>query len=168
MSAIENKSTTDQLIWSTAIHEAGHAVIGRVLGLKCGQVTIIPDEINGEAGHAIIAQPFDTLNEYERLGEEREIHLIFRDQILAWMAGAEAEIEILGHWRGGDGDDQQKIRFALPEADLSPEQWRRSERRMRAKTRGLVRRHREKIEHVARALIEHRTLQADEIDALVK
>jgi len=27
----------------TAFHEAGHAVIGRVLGMACGQVTIVPD-----------------------------------------------------------------------------------------------------------------------------
>jgi hypothetical protein len=31
-------------LWRTAIHEAGHAVIGRVLGMVCGYATIIPNE----------------------------------------------------------------------------------------------------------------------------
>jgi hypothetical protein len=30
-----------------AVHEAGHAVIGRVLGMECGPVTIVPDDDNG-------------------------------------------------------------------------------------------------------------------------
>jgi hypothetical protein len=37
---------------STAYHEAGHAVIGRVLTLKCGQATIEPDFEKGGGGHA--------------------------------------------------------------------------------------------------------------------
>ena len=28
----------------TAVHEAGHAVIGRVLGIPCGHATILADE----------------------------------------------------------------------------------------------------------------------------
>ena len=38
---------------ATAIHEAGHAVIGRVLGLTCGHATIVADD--DSAGHQIIA-----------------------------------------------------------------------------------------------------------------
>jgi len=35
------RRTTKQLR-RTAIHEAGHAVVGRVLGMTCGEATIVP------------------------------------------------------------------------------------------------------------------------------
>jgi ATP-dependent Zn protease len=37
----------------SAVHEAGHAVIGRVLGIPCGHATILVDE--GSAGHSLAA-----------------------------------------------------------------------------------------------------------------
>ena len=44
----------------TAHHEAGHVVIGRVLGLPCGSATIIPDE--DSSGHAITHDPWKALH----------------------------------------------------------------------------------------------------------
>ena len=49
--------------WSTAIHEVGHAVIGRVLKLSCGAVTALPDE--DSAGHAIIHNPWVTASVWD-------------------------------------------------------------------------------------------------------
>jgi hypothetical protein len=46
----------DESTW-TKIHEAGHAVLGRALGLTCGSATIIPNKDEDEAGHAAIADP---------------------------------------------------------------------------------------------------------------
>ena len=54
---IENKfGRTVAEVTRTAVHEAGHAVVGRALGLLCGQATCGPD-VEGEAGHAITANP---------------------------------------------------------------------------------------------------------------
>ena len=39
-----------------AVHEAGHAVIGRVLGMECGPVTIVPDD--DSLGHSITFDPW--------------------------------------------------------------------------------------------------------------
>jgi hypothetical protein len=50
----------------TAFHEAGHAVIGRVLDLVCGGASIAPNEAENEAGHAIIADPWRTASEWDR------------------------------------------------------------------------------------------------------
>src|SRR5262245_21372656 len=36
-----------------ATHEAGHAVVGLLLGAKLSEVTIVPDEDRGTLGHAI-------------------------------------------------------------------------------------------------------------------
>jgi len=40
----------------TAIHEAGHAVIGRALGIPCGHVTIEADA--DSSGHGIVPDPW--------------------------------------------------------------------------------------------------------------
>lgn len=155
---------------STAVHEAGHAVIGRVLGLLCGAATIVSNETKGEAGHAIVDKQWVTWEAWQKRGKFRELHSVARGGILALMAGAEAEIELLGRCAGGDGDDRIRIQIIAESADgadLSDEQWTRCEPRMRAKTRNLVRRHRAKIERVATALQERDTLQPDEIAALI-
>jgi ATP-dependent Zn protease len=134
----------------TAIHEAGHAVIGRVLGMRCGGASIVPDD--GSAGHNIVADPWEILA--DRLTRtkmrDREMRSVLVDRILTFMAGAEAENVILGSRQGGDEDDRVQIRTMLIEADLAAER----DPRMRAATRSLVRRHRKLIEHLAAALVE--------------
>ncbi len=46
---------------SAAYHEAGHAVVGRMLGLCCGKVAIVVD--GDDLGYAIIENP---LQRWER------------------------------------------------------------------------------------------------------
>ena len=43
---------------TTAYHEAGHAVTGRVLSLPCGYATIRPDYAKAIAGHVITPEPY--------------------------------------------------------------------------------------------------------------
>jgi hypothetical protein len=89
---------------------------------------------------------------------------------MAFMAGAEAEKEF-GFLPEGDSDDRYQIACML-EGELLPLSWsdekkERYEQRLRSKTRGLVRRHRQSIERVAKALRKHGTLQSYEIDELI-
>ena len=58
-----------QAAWRTSVHEAGHAVIGRVLTLACGPASIVPDD--NSRGHAITADPYETLSQWERRGKVR-------------------------------------------------------------------------------------------------
>jgi hypothetical protein len=51
--------------------------------------------------------------------------------------------------------------------ELVPTDWDRTEARLRAMTRMLVRRHRARIERVAKALLTKTTLSAKELDKLV-
>jgi hypothetical protein len=153
----------------TAIHEAGHAVIGRVLGLTCGGATIVRDYADRSAGHAITGDPHRAIADWEARGRWR-YKSMFRAKIMALMAGSEAENECLGGYGGGDGFDQHEIWGHLDEVrgpGLSgePEQ---IEAKLRAKTRGLCRRHRASIVAVAKALLERGTLNAREIDAIVR
>jgi len=91
----------------TAIHEAGHAVIGRVLGLLCGHATITPDDDSG--GHSIIADAQEVVQLWETTGRFREHVSAWRGRIMAMQAGVEVEIEILGTCCGGDGMDRSQI-----------------------------------------------------------
>lgn len=51
----------------TAHHEAGHAVIGRVMGQVCGGATIVQNVQENEAGHAITVDPYLTWQYYDDL-----------------------------------------------------------------------------------------------------
>jgi ATP-dependent Zn protease len=149
-----------------AIHEAGHAVIGRALGLPCGRATIKPDYDDGSAGHGIIHSPDEIQRlwwKFEDIAHRTEA-AAFRARILAYMAGCEAEKMCLGRSRVGDADDRRQINLMfdslLPrDADIV-----RIAQRMRATTRHLVRRHRATIERVAALLLQHRNLSPAQID----
>lgn len=157
----------------TAIHEAGHAVIGRVLGMLCGGATIVRSPEEGEAGHAITEDPYGTLDYWGatlRKYRADEMRSIICGRIITVMAGAEAEAEILGKCRGGDGNDRRQI-TQMTETHYFPierlEEWSRWEPRMRRQTRRLVRRHRATIQRVADNLKKRKTLTAEEIDAIM-
>ncbi len=152
---------------STAYHEAGHAVVARVLGLTCGRVSIIADD--DSAGHAIIADPWQTAGDWENRDRFRDARQAFRGTIIARMAGAEAERKFFGQCRGGDDDDQYEIALLMDSrwTEIPADDWNQYEARLRAQTRRLVRRHRHTIEHVAKALQERGTLEAEEVDAMV-
>jgi hypothetical protein len=174
----------------TAIHEAGHAVIGRVLNLICGHATIEADE--DSAGHHIIADPWAIAYHWEQAWRQRieqavaaggnkwelwntsrlyrDSDSVFTARILAYMAGREAEVEILGRCRGGDGDDQYQIALMLKEVDIPGSEtdedaaWEQYEGRLRRQARRLVRRHRALIERVADELLKRHRLEPEEID----
>jgi ATP-dependent Zn protease len=151
----------------TAIHEAGHAVIGRVLTLVCGDTTIMPDHKDGAAGHTIIAEPYECEREWRKRGKIRDKdNAVFHGRIMAYMAGVEAELILLGSTKGGDDDDRRQIELMAEELDHDPADWGRWEIRLRRQTRRLIRRHRDRIERVADALLAKRKLSANakEID----
>lgn len=171
-------------LYATAIHEAGHAVIGRVLGIPCGGATIEADA--DSAGHNLIEDPWKILSLWEGQGYEiRDNQLVptgtrphgtyesaLRGRILTFMAGWAAEVEILGECPGGDGDDRYQIGLMFEELTIPGQRepgdgaWERYEGRLRARSRGLARRHRAAIERVAGALLARGSLTAEEIDAL--
>ena len=145
-------------------HEAGHAVIARVLGFKCGGAVVpVYEMANRQGGQATIYASSETLKSWRRRGKFRDGRSIAHGQIMIMLAGQEAEIVCCGAYiENGNGRDLEIangwLRLASPP---SLERWR-------AKTRGLVRRHRHKIERVAQALLAKRKLSARAIDRLMK
>jgi hypothetical protein len=155
-------------IHRTAVHEAGHAVIGRVLKQVCGQASVRPNPDEGEAGHAIAADPYITLGYWlDELGRWRgsdAMVSIMRGRIMSYMAGRVAEEEFFGSCAGGDGDDQWQIDLMLDSLLPGDADVPRYAQRLRGHTRTLVRRHRAAIACVAALLVERGTLQSEEIE----
>jgi len=152
---------------TTAYHEAGHAVTGRVLTLPCGYATIRPDYAKAIAGHVITPEPYACLSEWERRGKVRDSgNAVWYARIITYMAGAEAEKELLDSTVIGDGDDRDQIALMAEELPGGAD-WDKLEPRLRAMARMLVRRHRGRIELVARALLAKTTLSAKALDKLV-
>jgi hypothetical protein len=151
----------------SAVHEASHAVIGRVLTHPCGGATIVRDHVAGEAGHAIVADPWACICQWEIRGKVRwSGSAVWHSRIISFMAGTEGELVLLGAPRVGDGDDRYQIDLMANELDLEPADWVRREARLRAITRALLRRHRTRVERVAEALLDQGTLGGEAIDSL--
>jgi hypothetical protein len=123
-----------------AYHDAGHAVLGRVLTLPCGRATIKPDYDEGSANHSICPDPYACIYEWEKRGKMRDSdNAVWVARILQFMAGAEAEGELLGTTPQGDGEDRYQIALMLEE--IAPADLDGYEARLRTMTRMLVRRH---------------------------
>jgi hypothetical protein len=126
----------------------------------CGYATIRPDYAKAVAGYVIAPEPHACLTEWERRGKVRDNgNAVWYARIITYMAGAEAEKELLGSTVIGDGDDRDQIAL-MAEKLPGGADWGKLEPRLRAMARMLVRRHQERIELVARALLAKTTLSA--------
>jgi ATP-dependent Zn protease len=155
---------------STAVHEAGHAVIATMLDHDIGPLTIIPSPELAEAGSAIIRDPYSTMGRWEERGKYRDLRAPSRARAIILMAGAEAETLFFDHCAGGDGPDREDAWRAIAEVD--PGNWtdadyQRVEARLRRWATVLVRRHREKIERLADALLARQVLQPEEAAEII-
>jgi hypothetical protein len=148
----------------TAVHEASHATVARVLTLACGGTTIVPDAES--LGFCAIADPLDIEAAWWMRGKVRGPDAAWHGHIIALMAGAEGEAMVFGSLRCSDSYDRDRIeRYA--EQFVGGRSWSQVEPRLRAMTRMLVRRHRPLIEEVAAALLDRKTLSGEELDGLV-
>jgi hypothetical protein len=120
-----------------SIHEAGHAVISRVLQLPSGAATID-------------GAPCAYLQDDHGLAS-----------LLTALAGSAAEVELLGHASAGgvDGDRPKVLRLLDVLGVDSDTCW--------LITRQLVELHRDRIAAVTEALLERGALSGAEIDALL-
>lgn len=148
----------------TEVHEAGHAVITIALGLPVGGMTVMPD--GDSAGHVIIPDQWEILDAWEARERWRNERTALVGRILAYMAGAEAEIEILGNCHGGDGDDRLWISRMLEDIP-SQRTLVQLEDRLRRHTRALVRRHRGAIERLADQIEQSRSLSSTKLMAYI-
>lgn len=141
-----------------AIHEAGHAVVGMLLGATLDEVTILPNEDKGSAGHAINDHGIPL----HHIGGE-DWGLMSR--AICSLAGHAATIK-LGHDEtpedAGAGNDYLNARFLLDSitggGDIAPLM-----ARAWATTQLIVDMAWQSIEMVAEMLEEHDTITGEEI-----
>lgn len=152
---------------SVAIHEAGHAVIGRVVGLPCGLASIVPDDDLECEGRAIVGDADTAWNEWQLREKFRGHESAVRARIIAAQAGYEAEAEIVGQATGNDDDDREVAAACAEDLSVLEDREAAALDRLRRAARHLVRWHRGEIERVAAALQDHQALTGDEIDALL-
>jgi ATP-dependent Zn protease len=151
---------------ATAYHEAGHAVIGRILGLACGGATIDPAE--GRFGYAVIENP---LHSWTRGAGTRKA--LAHNFCIALYAGGEAERTLMSSQNIGDSVDCERVRSCLKMVGVrsarfvGDDVWERHEEKLRSKAARFVLNYRDLIEAVAQSLLNSKTLTAEEIDALV-
>jgi hypothetical protein len=118
---------------------------------------------NDSAVSCVLTDPNLIQHQWVLKGKYRDPASVFRGKILTYMAGAEAEREF-GFTRKDDDNDREQIDAMLkwlPKSDVSYEQ------QLRKKARGLIRRHKAKIDLIAKELSKRRRLLADDIDALL-
>ena len=158
-----NLTETD--LWRAAVHEAGHAVIGRALNMPYGRATIIPDR-------QVPSIRLDDLMVTWRHGDKLRRPLI-HSYIVASMAGREAEIVLLGEAADKIDDDldsahrRSMVQLVPGCRFVGDAAFCRYERKLRRRARQLCQRHRIQINCVAKVLIERRTLSRKEIDQVL-
>jgi ATP-dependent Zn protease len=132
-----------------AYHEAGHAVLARVLGLRSGRATLRDHDGRARA----YLNPGDSI-----------------DGVLAVLGGRAATEELLGYADdfGCSTDDRRALALLMAPGIIEREPWYAKivRRQLTAQARDLVRRHRGAIERVAHALLARGTLTGAEIDRL--
>jgi hypothetical protein len=145
-------------------------VIGRILGLTCGDVTIERNEEEMYEGCAI-SWVERSITDWDTRGRDRRRSLL-RARIMTLMAGREAEVVLLGNHFRGDGDDRREILLAVDpkfgEGAYDGQSALRWLRRLRHRTRNLVIRHRGLIDIIAAALLEQQQLSGLTVDTLMR
>jgi hypothetical protein len=154
-----------------AVHEAGHATIGRVLNVPCGDASIadgiacgfdIEQSPSGWLGTANLASHELTCGAWFYQGRPRGPRTAYIARAIAFMAGAEAEIAIFGeNVPDGDGRDREGV----AEIIVDGPNW--VEPRLRSWTRTLCRRYAQRIQAVADALLREGTLSDAQVRALI-
>jgi hypothetical protein len=150
----------------TAYHEAGHAVIGTVLGLKIGRVTIKPTrKTRGRVQTFRLSG--SSLPEMSH-PKDRPLAYQWEAYALCMMAGKQVE-HFAGFPDAGDGAGRDDLQI-----EKLLKQWVRSEKidgmrdRLERMTDRLVRRHYATIQQVARRLIAKETIDGCEIEEIVR
>jgi ATP-dependent Zn protease len=138
----------DQLRLEIAVHEAGHSVVARPLGVRSGRATM--------CDHDGVARAYFS---------DREGVM----SVMAILAGRAATQVILGcaDDHGCSIDAAKALRLLLADGFRSSWYARYVRNYLLDDTRLLIREHRSAVEAVANALLERETLTAGEIDRLM-
>jgi hypothetical protein len=144
---------------ASALHESAHAVVGALKGITVERVSIIPDKEDGSLGHVRFGATDSSLAQARivatlagTLGEQLDVPAGFLPDDFGWSDRAqacEAALRLALSRDGGHGSADEILERAAWEAEQ------------------LVDEHRETIERLADALMEHHILDGEAIRRLV-
>lgn len=152
MSDAGTQDQQDQL--RAAIREAAHAVIGRAVGMFCGDAAITQDD-NWDT---VLEDPWIIWQIWEDRGKIRDLSSAVHGRIITCLARVEAEAEFFGNSQAYDK--------GAVEVDALLEFAKAKEHQLRAQTRRLVRQHKKAILVVAEALQNRNSLSRIEVNSL--
>jgi ATP-dependent Zn protease len=134
-----------------AIHEAAHAVVSRLVGLKSGGATIIPDA-NGNAGKSFVRDEPDNIA-----------------TVITCLSGRAAEEIVFGFAfdYGCSIDDAKALQLLAADGFREGVYLKIAYGHCLEDARKLIARNRAAVERVARALLAQETLTGAEIDQLM-
>jgi hypothetical protein len=155
--ALTSSSYDPDLTQNAAIHEAGHAIIARVVGVLAGRASIVPT--TKYLGIAETADPPECRTAWAARGRFRPERYARDACVIVSAAGAIAERVILGADCGRHGSDVEEIERLLPHDPGD-----RIRYSLIAATYRLVTRHRFRIELLAELLRVHREIDGPDID----
>jgi hypothetical protein len=136
-----------------AYHEAGHAVIGRVLGVPIRHASIEPKDLGCE-GHVT------------RVDIGRKLTKFSETDVIWTMAGYIAERKFTGKPSDGGRGDDAFIRYHTAQY-ISKPKLRTARNNLRARTAELVEEHWNAIHEVALELLRVGTISGDRIDEVI-
>jgi len=149
----------------TAYHEAGHAVLAYVGGLKVLGTSIEEDgDSYGRTFYAYVAEWLKA----DRLADSQARRRL-EACVLCYLAGVEAEARFAGRrdWRGASVDLEDAVSFA-EHVVLSDEELRAYLRWLGVRVKGLVTVYWALIDGVARRLLERRNMTARDVQRTIR
>ncbi len=95
----------DAVLATTAVHEAGHAVVAVWLAVPVVSVDVVPDDDDGTIGHTICAALPGYVAEWHAAGHPRPVPRLVRDrlerEVMVHIAGDIAQSKASGARRAG-------------------------------------------------------------------
>ena len=144
---------------TTATHEAGHAVLQEILGIRRKKATIVPDGNTG--GYATHARTCPA--------DPREAKAYWRRQATQCYAGAAAQRRLgMRFWRAGTADDHANADRAIDAISYDLDERRRIAADSKRRARRYVAQFWPEIRCLANAPIRERTLYGTAIRRLVR
>ena len=164
-----------------AIQIAAKTVIGHVLGLKCGPISLQPTHSRGSEDGMLYTLPHETIARWQQASaraSDRDKNprvrcptpvRACRATVLQHMAGQAGVVEIFGAEQalGAGCPEGSASAFAGSKGDIVICSICTRQKRMRRQVERLVRRHRVKIDRLSQVLLERKTLRPEEIETII-
>lgn len=158
-------------IFPKAYHEAGHAVVGHVIGRLIQEVSIVPDRLHGYKGYCRCSAFMEAANnhfEWQEGSTNPEIVTFFyagtvATEMICQMHGWQYE-----RLRDGDEDDLDMIDQWCRKVSTHQEEWSAVKEISLAKAKEILAQHWNAVDALATELIVHDTVSGKDAHLIIR